>query len=265
LAGIVLSPHAGARHRRIMTKSDCMLASALMLLGCGGSGTSSSPPDLAPAAADAGAIEGQHGQVIDYFNLTPLAGFTVSDGTNSTTTDAQGRWVLPLAVGDASAPVVTGPSSSRLQRAKVEAAASDVDVGQIPMPSAAGFMSELSILGADQSKALVQVVIIPTGACTSLAGGTLTLESPASAARSYFSPCGFPLATQIYDTMDNRPVAVVYNLDPSATEIELTLHHPTCKLSAAGAARGGAKFEGLGTLSPSEPGDNNATLVLLAE
>lgn len=246
-----------------MAQLNLLFASALVLLGCGGTGATTSPPDLAPAA-DAGAIEGQHGQVVDYFNLTPLSGFTVSDGTNSTTTDAQGKWVLPLAVGDASAPVVTGPSYSRLQLAKVEAAASDVDVGAIPMPSAAGFMSELSILNADQSKALVQVVIIPTGACTSLAGGTLTLDSPASAALSYFSPSGFPLATQIYDTMDNRPVAVVYNLDP-ADEIELTLHHPTCKLSAAGTARGGAKFEGLGPLSPSEPGDNNATLVLLAE
>ncbi len=246
-----------------MAKSDFLLACTLAALGCGGSHPTTSPPDLSPAG-DAGAIEGQHGQVIDYFNLTPLAGFTVSDGTNTTTTDAAGKWVLPLAVGDTSAPVVTGPSYSTLQLAKVTASDVDVDVGQVPIPSTATFMSELSILNADQTKALIQVVIVPTGACKSLAGGTLTLVSPKSAALSYFSPSGFPLATQIYDTMGNRPVAVVYNLDPAETP-ELTLTHPTCKLSAPATAYNGATYAGLGALFPSEPGDHNATLVLLAE
>ena len=243
-----------------MPKSALLLA-CTVAAGCGG--TQAASPDLAPMQ-DAGALEGQHGQVIDYFNLTPLAGFTVSDGTNTTTTDAQGNWVLPLAVGAESAPVVTGPSYSRLQLAKVKAVASEVDVHQIPIPSTATFSSELSILGADSAKALVQVVIVPTGACTSLAGGTLTLVSPKSAALAYFSPSGFPVATQMYDTTGNRPVAVVYDLEPTDS-IELTMSHPTCKLSAAGASHDGATFEGLGPLAPSEPGDNNATLVLLAE
>ncbi len=72
-----------------MSKPFLLLA-ASVVVGCGGSNAKSAP-DMASAPSDAG-IMGQHGQVMDYFNLTPLVGFTVTDGTNTTTTDAQGNW-----------------------------------------------------------------------------------------------------------------------------------------------------------------------------
>lgn len=245
-----------------MTKPYWLLVAA-GLLGCGGgNGTTRTAPDLAPPATDAG-IVGQHGRVIDYFNLTPLAGFTVTDGSNSTTTDANGEFVLPAPMDVDLAPIVTGPKYSTLQLARARAAAADVDLGPITIPSSSTFMSELSIINADQTKALVQVVIIPTGACTSVAGGTLTVTSPPGAAVAYFSASGFPVGTQMVDTMQHRPAAVVYNVEPGAS-LEVALTHPTCKLSAAGTAFAGAVYSGV-KLSPTEPGDNNSAMVLLAE
>ena len=193
---------------------------AAALIGCGGSsGNGTTAPDMTPAMNPT--IVGQHGQVVDYFSLMPLAGFTVADGENTTTTDAQGNWVLPAPMDVDLAPTVTGPSYSTLQLAKARAAASDVNLGPITIPSNDTFNTELNILGADTTKALVQVIIVPTGACTSVAGGTLTISKPADAAIAYFSPQALPLATQIYDTKDHRPSAVVYNIDPNAESVEL--------------------------------------------
>jgi hypothetical protein len=244
-----------------MTKPSLLIVAA-SLIGCSGSkGATGEMPDLAPPST---AIVGQHGQVVDYFSLMPLSGFTVTDGTNTTTTDADGKWVLPAPMDVDLAPTVTGPSYSMLQLAMAKAVSTDVDLGFITIPSTDTFTTELNILGADTTKALVQVIIIPTGSCTSVAGGTLTVTSPANAAVAYFSTAALPLATQFYDTKQHRPSAVVYNIDPGAT-LEVTMNHPTCKLSAAGTPYAGAVYEGVAKMAPSQPGANNAAIVLLAE
>ncbi|HEX6838299.1 MAG TPA: hypothetical protein VF334_17100, partial [Polyangia bacterium] len=161
-----------------MTK-PLFLVMAVAVTGCG-AGHGTGPADLAPAVPDGG-IVGQHGRVIDYFNLTPLAGFTVTDGANSTTTDANGEFLLPAPMDTDLAPTVSGPSYSTLELAKIQASATDVSLGDVPIPSSATFLSELSLTSADPSKALVQVIIVPTGNCTSVAGGTITVTSPADA------------------------------------------------------------------------------------
>ena len=245
-----------------MTKPYWLLVAA-GVLGCGGNGTTTAAPDLAPPASDGGTV-GQHGKVIDYFNLTPLAGFTVTDGNNTTTTDANGEFVLPAPMDVDLAPVVTGPSYSTLHLATARATAADVELGPITIPSSSTFGSEMSLVNADQSKALVQVVVVPTGACTSIAGGTLTVTSPPGAAIAYFSASGFPVANAMTDTMQHRPAAVVYNIEPGGT-LTVTMTHPTCKLAPAGTAYNGGVYAGPGKLLATEPGDNNAAMVLLAE
>jgi hypothetical protein len=240
-----------------------LLLVAAGVIGCGGGqgAGSTSPPDMTPVSTS---IVGQHGRVVDYFNLTPLAGFTVTDGANSATTDADGVFVLPAPMDTPLAPTVTGPSYSTLQLAAAHAAADDMDLGPITIPSSATFGTELSVLGADQSKALVQVIIIPTGACTSLAGGTLTVQSPSDASVAYFSPSGFPVADMFYDVMSHRPSAVLFNVEPGA-DIEVEMNHPTCKLAPKGTAYNGAIYDGVATTVATEPGDHNEALVLLAE
>jgi hypothetical protein len=245
-----------------MSKPSLLLVAACVL-GCGGGHgtTPTTGPDMTPATTT---ITGQHGRVVDYFNLTPLAGFTVTDGANTTMTDADGQFVLPAPMGTSLAPIVTGPSYSTLQLATAHAADTEVDLGPITIPSSATYGTELSIIAADTTKALVQVVIIPTGACTSVAGGTLSVTKPAGASVAYFSPSGFPLATQFYDVMSDRPSAVVFNLEPGA-ELEVQMSHPTCTLAPKGTAYKGTVYDGVATTLPAEPGDHNAVLVLLAQ
>jgi hypothetical protein len=247
-----------------MTKPFLILVAA-GVVGCGGGGngstTSAASPDMAPGAS----IVGEHGQVVDYFKLTPLAGFTVSDGANTTTTDANGNWVLPAPMGTDLAPMVTGPGYSTLHLATARAAGTDVDYGAIPIPDTSSFALELSLLGADSSKALVQIIVVPTGACTSVAGGTLTVTSPSDAKVAYFATSSnLPTAAQFGNTVANRPVAVVYDIDPEKP-LTVQMIHPTCKLAASGTAAKGAAYNGETTLLPAEPGDNNSVLALIAE
>jgi hypothetical protein len=201
---------------------------------------------------------------VDYFKLTPLAGFTVSDGANTTSTDANGNWVLPAPMGTDLAPLVTGPGYSTLHLATAQAAGTDVDYGAIPIPDTSSFALELSLLGADSSKALVQIIVVPTGACTSVAGGTLTVTSPSDAKVAYFASSNLPTGTQFGNTVANRPVAVVYDIAPDK-QLTVEMVHPTCKLAASGTATKGAAYDGKTTLLPAEPGDNNSVLALIAE
>jgi hypothetical protein len=214
--------------------------------------------DAAPA------IVGQHGTVVDYFTLQPLAGFTVTDGPNSTTTDAAGKFVLPAPAGVVLQPVVTGPNYSTLQMPAAMADGDDLDRGAIPIPSSMTFGTEQQILTSDATKALVQVTVIRTGACASVKGGTLTVNSPAGVAVGYFDTSGLPLASSFNDTDDNRPVAVLYNVTPGE-KISLSLSMPSCTQAPAGTAVSGADFTGDIVTLPCEPGDHNTALVVVVQ
>jgi hypothetical protein len=208
----------------------------------------------------------QHGVVVDYFALEPLAGFTVTDGSSSATTDATGTFSLPAPMGVVLAPVVTGTGYSTLQLASAMAAGDDVDLGPIPIPSSETFGTEQALVKNDQSLALFQVTLLLTGACTSAAGGTLTVTSPDGTSLEYFNQGGLPLATAIEDTKDQRPAAVVFNVPPGVTP-QFTLSHPTCTVAPAGTVvvSRGLSLTGDARSLPAEPGDNNTALVLVLE
>src|SRR5262245_64031843 len=151
----------------------------MLAVGCGSSSHGPNDPvDMASSDA-APAIEGQHGTFVDYFSGAPLSGFTVTDGTASTTTDAQGNWILPAPTGVALAPTVTGPKYTNVYFPEVMAASAEINWGRVPIPDTGAFMLEQNILSADTTKALVQILIHKTGSCTSVAGGTMTVTSPA--------------------------------------------------------------------------------------
>ena len=238
------------------------LALLAWLAGCGGSPHSA---DMSPAPDLGGpVIVGQHGTVVDYFNGMPQAGFTVTDGTNSTTTDAEGHFVLPAPMGVKLAPMVTGPSYTQLYLPEVTAVDADVDRGDIPIPSAQSFALEQQVLSSDPAKANVYITLAKTGACTSLAGGTLTVLSPAGVGVAYFTSQGLPTGTSFIDRAGNLPVALVYNVPPGE-DITIQLNHPTCKLAPADTTIHGAIFTGHVQTAACEPGDNNSDLVFAVE
>jgi hypothetical protein len=245
------------------------LALALMALGCGGKmgGTGGGgSPDMSTAVDMGPTIIGQHGVVIDYFTNAPLAGFTVTDGQNTTTSDASGNFLLPAPMGATLAPTVTGPMYSTLHLAEATVSSVDVDWRAIPIPSSSTFGLEQMIVGNDQSTALIQITLLKTGACTAIAGGSVTVNSPAGALVKYFTTQGLPTAPsfQEVDASLNKPAAVVYNVPPGQ-QIDITINHPTCKVVSRAQPINGLLLSGNVATAATEPGDVNASLVYVLE
>jgi hypothetical protein len=214
----------------------------------------------------------EHGIVYDYGTLlymgtlVPVGSLTVTDGSQTTTTAADGTWSLQLPLGSTLAPVVTGTSKgdpySYLILPTATAAGTDLDWGNIITPDVSTFMLERVTLGSTDTDAIVHIVAITTGACTSLAGGTLTVTSPPGAKVNYFNTQGFPVATQtsmVDPPVPQRPVADIYDVAPG-TQLTFTVTHPTCHLSSYPVTSNGGTFNGQVTTKTAEPGDNNSAL-----
>ena len=208
------------------------VAHLVLLVAC-----SSSTGPVKESAGDDGGGEGggsqqtvtEHGVVYDYGTLltsgklATVEGLTVSDGSQTTTTDAQGNWSLTVPLGTTMAPVVNGTSKgdpySNLFFPAATAAASDLDWGNIIIPDQSTFQLERETLGSDDSQAVVHVVAVVTGSCTSVAGGTITVASPPGAKVNYFDTQGYPTASQtsfVDPPVNKRPVADIYDLAPGA-------------------------------------------------
>jgi hypothetical protein len=248
-----------------------LILGATAAFGCGGSGNgggtgTGTMSDMSSGMADGPTIVGEHGTLTDYFSNAPLAGFTITDGQNSTTSDADGNFVLPVELGATLKTTVTGPMYTMLFLPDGTASTTSPDRGYIPIPDVMGLGLEQQILGTDPTKALIQITVLKTGACTSLAGGTLTVNSPAGAQVAYFTTQGLPTGSAFADVDVGRhkPVAVVYNAEPGV-DIDVTIHHPTCTQVAPGTTMDGYALTGKATTMPLEPGDNNTSLVFALE
>jgi hypothetical protein len=239
------------------------LAVLPLLVACGGGQAAS---DMAPAPPDMAGpmMVGEYGTVVDYFTKMPQVGFTVTDGTETTTTDANGRFVLPAPMGAKLALMITGPSYTHLYLTEMIAVDPGVDRGEIPAPSISSFGLGQQVMGSDPTKAVVYITLVRTGACTSLAGGTLTLLSPAGASVAYFTSSGLPTGASMIDRSGNLPAAVVFNVPPGQ-DITFELNHPTCKLAAADSKLDGATLTGHVQTVAAEPDDNNSSLELVVE
>jgi len=94
--------------RRAMMLLTCLLAcsssSGSPSAAGGDAGTSA---DATPDAPVGNVVE--HGTIVDYFTLKPIAGLTVSDNGVTTTTDANGVWSLTVPKSSTLQVIVTGP------------------------------------------------------------------------------------------------------------------------------------------------------------
>ncbi len=265
-----------------------MLAVTCLFVLAACSSSSAGPPpaetgDDAGGGSSSGGGEGgaatitEHGIVYDYGTLlssgtlAAVDGLTVTDGTESTTTDSNGNWSLTMPAGAMLSPTVTGTSKgdvySFLMFPAATAAGPSVDWGNIIIPDQSTFSLEQVTLGSTSTDAVVHIVANLTGSCTSLAGGTLTVTSPPGTMVNYFDAQGYPSATQtsmVDPPVPQRPVADFYNLTPGA-EITFTLSHPTCHLAPYPFTYGGGTFSGQVTTKAAEPGDNNSALNILLE
>lgn len=227
------------------------------VVGCGGKGSPKmdAPGDMAMAAD----IMGEHGIVVDYFSGMPLAGMTVTEGANSVTTGADGSFVLPATTGALLQAVVTGTGYVQLYLPDAVAASDSVNRGNVPMATTQTFALAQQILANDTTKALVYVEIAKTGACSSIAGGTLTVTAPAGVSVAYFSSNGLPTGSSFIDLPNDKPVAVLYNVTPGA-DIQLSINGTSCTMVAQPTIDGQG-FNGHVQTFPTEPGDVNSSLV----
>jgi len=241
-----------------------MIIGTALLAGCGGSKTNNNTPDMATADMSGPVIEGEHGTLVDYFSMMPLPGLTVTDGTNSTTTAADGSFVLPAPMGATLSPFAGGPNYATLYLPEATAASIDVNRGVVPMAQTSNFALEQSILANDQTKALVHILIFKTGACASLANGTITVNAPAGAKLAYFGTNGLPTSTTMFDIAAPKPAAVVFDV-PADAALDLKIDVPGCTQIPFGTAMNGMTLTGKVPTPATEPGDQTGSLIFVLQ
>lgn len=244
---------------------------SFLAIGCGGAGVTKKPTSEPPA--DMAAAASERGALIDYFTNTKLVGLTITDGQNTATSAADGTFALPSPTEATLAPTVSGSSGGstygKLHLPAGTATAAIADRGPIPMPTTDTFALEQDVLNNDQTKALVQIIVLPTGACTAIAGGTLTVNSPAGAMVKYFANGGLPsVSATSFAEVDgtlNKPAAVVYNVE-LGQQLDLTIDVPGCTMAPKGTAMNGLALDGtVDTTEPTEPGDVSSSLVFMLQ
>jgi hypothetical protein len=228
--------------------------------------------DGGPSNSEAGSPAGgsavtETGTIVDYETLDPLAGFTVTDNGVSATTDANGHFSLSVPASvTLLQPTVTGPSYTLLLFPRSTPAGSVANYGSNVIPSSSTYSLEQTILGNDQTKALVQIVALTSGSCATAVGGSVQVVSPAGTSVSYFSTENIPDSslTSFQAVQSPRAVAVVYNV-PVGAQLTLAVTHPTCTLAPFPVESGGMMMIGQVTTQATEPGDVNSALVLMLQ
>jgi hypothetical protein len=246
-----------------LTLVACSSSSSTPVSAGGGGGDGGQSAD-----GGGGATIVLHGTIVDYFTLKPVGGLTVADNGVTTTTDANGAWSLAVpSTATVLQPIVTGPKYTKLLFPDSMPTGGDVDFGTSVMPDSSTYnLEQLSLSAFDPGKALVQVVLIATGACKSVVGGTAKVVSPAGATLTYFSKDGVPAPseTAFQDVQPNRPVVVVDDIDVGA-DLVLEITHPTCKQVAFPSSYAGKTYSGRVRTEAAEPGDVNAAIVIVME
>jgi hypothetical protein len=266
------------KRRPSMRAKASTLAASLILLASCSSGSSGTPGDGSSSGGSSGGpTVTEHGVVYDYGtllatgNLVTVEGLTITDNGLTATTDVNGNWSLTVPLSSTMQPIVTGTSKgdpySYLMLPAATAAGTDLDWGNIITPDVSTFQLERVTLGSDDTQAVMHAVVLTTGSCTSVAGGTLTVTSPPGAKVNYFDQQGYPRAGQsafIDPPVSRRPVADIYDVAPG-TNITFQISHPTCHQAPFPVTNGGATLTGQVVTKAAEPGDNNSALVVVLE
>jgi hypothetical protein len=208
----------------------------------------------------------EHGVVVDYSTLKPVAGLTVTDHGATATTDATGTFTLTAPSGSRLSPSVTGPSYSTLLFPVSIPAAADVDFGTLVMPTSSIYMVEQAGLSNDTSEALVQLVVVTAPSCASAVGGTIQVLSPSGAKFNYFSADSLPdgTVTSFQAVTPPRPVAVIFDIKAGAA-LSVQITHPKCKQAEFPFTYQGKTYTGQVPTVATEPGDTNAAMVMMLE
>jgi hypothetical protein len=135
------------------------------------------------------------------------------------------------------------------------------------LPDDSTFQLEQTLLTPDTSKALVQVVVIPTGSCKSAEGASIIVDSPPGVTIRYMDSTGYPRTalTQIAALASPwRGAAAIYNVDPTAT-LAIRVTHPSCKQLPFPAALKSTTFTGKVAMKPLSENISSAYVIVLGD
>lgn len=262
------------------TRHVVVTLAPLFIVAC--SGGAAPPPELqnrgdasSNPIVEAGAGQAnEHGTLFDYGSLlggqmSPVHSLTISDGAQTATSDSGGKFALVEPTGVVLNATISGSSGSdaypKLFLPEVIFNGPDGDRGDAILADQSTFSLEQTLLSPDTTKALVQLVVLPTGSCKSAEGGTIVVDSPADVKVRYMDSIGYPrpAQTQIASFPQIwRASAVLYDVDPTAT-LSVRVTHPTCKQIPFPADFRSTTFTGNVVLAPLSENVASALVVLL--
>ena len=209
--------------------------------------------DAGGLGEDAGPSFNDHGVVVDYSTAKPVAGVTLTDGTQTHTTDATGSFAFAVPAGVPLSLVLTAPMYTKTYLPELSLTG-DYDRANIPFPDLQLFhLAQQAFDGYDTSRGIVYIVVTAIGSCASVEGGSLTVVIPTDGKVGYFEK-RFPTASRTTFKANETPAAAVYNV-PAGTQIRVTMTHPTCTMAPFPVTVGGVTYTGQ---VPVEAGDANS-------
>ena len=233
--------------------------------GDGGGDTGDAGTDASIQPFSGPAVE--HGIMLDYTSLMPVAGVTVTDHGASAMTDANGVWSIAVPPNTPLlSPLITFPKYGPTYFPEAVPVAADIDFGANVFATASLFGVAQSGLGNDMTKGLAYIVVYLMPSCPSAVGGTIKLLAPSGTSTVYFSSDSLPDNTvKSFQAVDSpRPVAVVFNI-PLGADLSIEMSHPTCTQVPFPFMRDGRMYDGKVPIVATEPGDYSSALVLMLQ
>ncbi len=226
---------------------SAVVVSCVVLAACSGSsdGTGPAAPGV-DASVDAGPTVHQTGTIVDFDSAingagTGVAGATVTDGTHTATTGADGTYSLEVDMGVAFTMTVTAPKYVTLVE-QPSTLTADADRGSTQLLALADEpLLEDTLTGYDATLGVLSVAIMPTGSCASEAGTTLTV-SPAGDSHVVYMAHHVPNSTYATAQEGAFPSAAIYNL-PTGVPITVSITGGTCTPSTFPVLYNGISFD----------------------
>ena len=194
---------------------------ALSASACSSSHSGTTVANETPDGGDAGSVVAsgqvtQSGIIVDFDTKKPVQGATIKAAGQTVISDVTGAYHFAVDKGTPFTMEVSMDGYAKLieQETTIDA---DYDKGKtsfVATPTANLLLGTLD--GYDATLGVLSVQLIPTGACASEDGATITV-TPAGAAQVKYLYGGIPSSRKGAVVAGQFPSAVVYNVQPGAT------------------------------------------------
>ena len=208
-----------------------VFAMAALALSCS-SGGGTTDGGAGDGGGDGGAPTSftQKGRVIDFTLKSGEPDATVTVGSTTAKTDANGLYSIKVPANQPFSFSLTGDMKIKLIEQE-RILSGDVDQGDTNHVSVTTQnLLKALITDYDPKLASLGVGVNKRGACASIDGVTVDLDPPQAAAKIRYFQGGLPSMNP--SGMEGQlPTAIVYNIDPSKP-VRVKATHPTCKMVA---------------------------------